>query len=114
MPYLPIDPADLGRSYEAVIRVNSQSGKGGVAWVLEQDRGLKLPKRLQADFSRHVQRLADESSRELTAADIWGRVPARVSRRRGASRWTTIPKRAPVTVTAFLLERWSIAISASA
>ena len=72
VPYLPIDPADLGRSYEAVIRVNSQSGKGGVAWVLEQDRGLKLPKRLQADFSRHVQRLADETSRELTAADIWG------------------------------------------
>jgi 2-isopropylmalate synthase len=73
VPYLPIDPADLGRSYEAVIRVNSQSGKGGVAWVIEQDKGLKLPKRLQADFSRHVQALADETSRELTAADIWGR-----------------------------------------
>ena len=72
VPYLPIDPADLGRSYEAVIRVNSQSGKGGVAWVIEQDRGLKLPKRLQADFSRHVQALADETSRELNADDIWG------------------------------------------
>ena len=72
VPYLPIDPADLGRSYEAVIRVNSQSGKGGVAWVLEQDKGLKLPKRLQADFSRHVQAMADETSRELNAADIWG------------------------------------------
>ena len=72
VPYLPIDPADLGRSYEAVIRVNSQSGKGGVAWVLEQDKGLRLPKRLQADFSRHVQALADETSRELNAADIWG------------------------------------------
>ncbi|PCG07715.1 2-isopropylmalate synthase [Sphingomonas ginsenosidimutans] len=72
VPYLPIDPADLGRSYEAVIRVNSQSGKGGVAWVLEQDKGLKLPKRLQADFSRHVQALADETSRELNAADIFG------------------------------------------
>ncbi len=71
VPYLPIDPVDVGRNYEAVIRVNSQSGKGGVAWVLEQDKGLKLPKRLQADFSRHVQRLADESSRELGAADIW-------------------------------------------
>lgn len=70
VPYLPIDPADLGRSYEAVIRVNSQSGKGGVAWVLEQDKGFKLPKRLQADFSRHVQALADESNRELHAADI--------------------------------------------
>jgi 2-isopropylmalate synthase len=71
VPYLPIDPADLGRSYEAVIRVNSQSGKGGVAWVIEQDKGLKLPKRLQADFSRHVQAMADATSRELNAADIW-------------------------------------------
>ncbi len=71
VPYLPIDPADLGRSYEAVIRVNSQSGKGGFAWVLEQDQGLKLPKKLQADFSRHVQIMADELGRELNAADIW-------------------------------------------
>lgn len=71
VPYLPIDPADLGRSYEAVIRVNSQSGKGGVAWVIEQDKGLKLPKRMQADLSRHVQALADETSRELNSADIW-------------------------------------------
>ncbi|HVF94738.1 MAG TPA: 2-isopropylmalate synthase [Sphingomonas sp.] len=76
VPYLPIDPADLGRSYEAVIRVNSQSGKGGVAWVIEQDKGLKLPKRLQADFSRHVQAMADETSRELNAADIWQRFEA--------------------------------------
>ncbi|MCX7282793.1 MAG: 2-isopropylmalate synthase, partial [Novosphingobium sp.] len=72
IPYLPIDPADLGRSYEAVIRVNSQSGKGGFAWVLEQDQGLKLPKKMQAHFSRHVQELADELGRELQAADIWG------------------------------------------
>jgi 2-isopropylmalate synthase len=71
VPYLPIDPADLGRSYEAVIRVNSQSGKGGFAWVLEQDQGLKLPKRMQAHFSRYVQELADEVGRELHAADIW-------------------------------------------
>ncbi|MFT4027163.1 MAG: 2-isopropylmalate synthase [Novosphingobium sp.] len=71
VPYLPIDPADLGRSYEAVIRVNSQSGKGGFAWVLEQDQGLKLPKRMQAHFSRHVQELADELGRELVAGDIW-------------------------------------------
>ncbi|MGI9377239.1 MAG: 2-isopropylmalate synthase [Tsuneonella suprasediminis] len=71
VPYLPIDPADLGRNYEAVIRVNSQSGKGGFAWVLEQDQGLKLPKKMQADFSRHVQRVADEMSRELNATDIW-------------------------------------------
>lgn len=71
VPYLPIDPKDLGRDYEAVIRVNSQSGKGGVAWVLQQDKGLKLPKRMQADFSKVVQALADQSSRELNAADIW-------------------------------------------
>jgi 2-isopropylmalate synthase len=71
VPYLPIDPADLGRSYEAVIRVNSQSGKGGFAWVLEQDQGLKLPKAMQADFSKVVQRMADELGRELNAADIW-------------------------------------------
>ena len=71
VPYLPIDPKDLGRDYEAVIRVNSQSGKGGVAWVLQQDKGLKLPKRMQADFSRVVQALADQTSRELNAADIW-------------------------------------------
>ncbi|WP_239805980.1 2-isopropylmalate synthase [Croceicoccus hydrothermalis] len=71
VPYLPIDPADLGRNYEAVIRVNSQSGKGGFAWVLEQDRGLKLPKRMQAHFSKAVQRLADEKKQEVTAQDIW-------------------------------------------
>ncbi len=71
VPYLPIDPADLGRNYEAVIRVNSQSGKGGFAWVLEQDQGLKLPKRMQADFAPHVQRMADALGRELNAADIW-------------------------------------------
>lgn len=71
MPYLPVDPADIGESYEAVIRVNSQSGKGGVAWVIEQDKGLKLPRAMQVDFSRRVQLLADETKRELTAEDIW-------------------------------------------
>ncbi|MBA3055877.1 MAG: 2-isopropylmalate synthase [Sphingomonadales bacterium] len=71
VPYLPIDPADLGRTYEAVIRVNSQSGKGGFAWVIEQDQGLKLPKRMQAHFSIHVQDLADQLGRELQASDIW-------------------------------------------
>lgn len=71
VPYLPIDPADLGRDYEAVIRVNSQSGKGGFAWVLEQHQGLKLPKAMQANFSKHVQHLADDLGRELDAADIW-------------------------------------------
>jgi len=71
VPYLPIDPADLGRTYEAVIRVNSQSGKGGFAWVLEQGQGLKLPKKLQVDFADHVQRLADQLGRELNGEDIW-------------------------------------------
>ncbi|MBS0477074.1 MAG: 2-isopropylmalate synthase, partial [Proteobacteria bacterium] len=71
VPYLPIDPADVGRSYDSVIRVNSQSGKGGFAWVIEQDQGLKLPKKMQAHFSGHVQTLADELGRELFAEDIW-------------------------------------------
>lgn len=71
VPYLPIDPADLGRDYEAVIRVNSQSGKGGVAWVLDKDYGLKLPKKLQANFSLTVQSMSDKLGREITSADIW-------------------------------------------
>lgn len=70
MPYLPIDPKDVGRSYEAVIRVNSQSGKGGVAYLLEAEYGLQLPRRLQIEFSGVVKQVTDESGRELTAADI--------------------------------------------
>jgi 2-isopropylmalate synthase len=65
VPYLPIDPADLGRSYEAVIRINSQSGKGGVAWVLEVDHGLRLPRRMQQEFSRAVQAVADAREEEI-------------------------------------------------
>ncbi|MGH8787169.1 MAG: 2-isopropylmalate synthase, partial [Cupriavidus necator] len=71
MPYLPIDPADLGRSYEAVIRVNSQSGKGGIAYLLETEYGLELPRRLQIEFSQIVQPVMDTSGRELSAADLW-------------------------------------------
>lgn len=67
VPYLPIDPADVGASYEAVIRINSQSGKGGVAYLLEADHGLKLPRRLQMEFSGVVQRKADESGEELSS-----------------------------------------------
>lgn len=70
VPYLPIDPKDLGRSYEAVIRVNSQSGKGGVSYILETEFGLQLPRRMQIEFSKAVQSVADESGRELTAAEI--------------------------------------------
>ncbi|MGD8195895.1 2-isopropylmalate synthase [Herbiconiux sp. P18] len=72
VPYLPIDPGDLGRSYEAVIRVNSQSGKGGMAYLLERDHGIEMPRRLQIDFSRRVQREADETGLELGSAELWG------------------------------------------
>ncbi|WP_027015875.1 2-isopropylmalate synthase [Comamonas composti] len=71
MPYLPIDPKDLGRSYEAVIRVNSQSGKGGIAYLLESEYGLQLPRRLQIEFSQVVQGEMDASGKELAAADLW-------------------------------------------
>jgi 2-isopropylmalate synthase len=70
VPYLPIDPADVGRTYEAVIRVNSQSGKGGIAFLLERDYGLALPRLLQIEFSQVVQAITDETGKELTAADI--------------------------------------------
>ena len=71
MPYLPIDPKDLGRTYEAVIRVNSQSGKGGMAYLLESEYGLELPRRLQIEFSRVVQHEMDASGKELQAKDLW-------------------------------------------
>ena len=71
MPYLPLDPKDLGRSYDAVIRVNSQSGKGGIAYLLEAEAGLELPRRLQIEFSQVVQAVMDTDGRELGAADIW-------------------------------------------
>ena len=71
MPYLPIDPKDLGRSYDAVIRVNSQSGKGGIAYLLETEYGLELPRRLQIEFSQVVQAATDDSGKELCAAQIW-------------------------------------------
>jgi 2-isopropylmalate synthase len=71
MPYLPIDPMDLGRSYEAVIRVNSQSGKGGIAYLLENEFGLELPRRLQIEFSQVVQAVMDTGGKELTAQDLF-------------------------------------------
>lgn len=70
VPYLPVDPADLGRNYDAVIRVNSQSGKGGMAFLLEQEYGLALPRRFQIEFSRAVQRVADTSGKEMNAQQI--------------------------------------------
>ncbi|NUT16496.1 MAG: 2-isopropylmalate synthase [Cupriavidus sp.] len=72
VPYLPIDPADLGRSYDAVIRVNSQSGKGGMAYLLEQVHGLYLPRRLQIEFSRAVQAMTDDTGLEASADDLYG------------------------------------------
>ena len=71
MPYLPLDPKDLGRSYESVIRVNSQSGKGGIAYLLESEYGLELPRRLQIEFSQVVQAVMDTTGKELTAQDLY-------------------------------------------
>jgi 2-isopropylmalate synthase len=71
MPYLPIDPKDVGRSYEAVIRVNSQSGKGGISYLLEAEYGLELPRRLQIEFSQVVQQAMDATGKEFTAHDIF-------------------------------------------
>ncbi|PJK21143.1 2-isopropylmalate synthase [Mycobacterium goodii] len=71
VPYLPIDPADIGRTYDAVIRVNSQSGKGGIAYLLQTGYGLDLPRRMQIDFARHVQAHTDDSGEEVTAAELF-------------------------------------------
>ncbi|MDE2349794.1 MAG: 2-isopropylmalate synthase [Gammaproteobacteria bacterium] len=71
VPYLPIDPSDLGRSYDSIIRVNSQSGKGGVAYLLERDYHLVMPRRLQIEFSQVVQAAADTTGKELTSQEIW-------------------------------------------
>ncbi|MEO5610760.1 MAG: 2-isopropylmalate synthase, partial [Ornithinibacter sp.] len=71
VPYLPIDPHDIGRSYEAVVRVNSQSGKGGVSYLLKAEHGLDLPRRLQVEFSHVVQRRTDAQGGELSAGEIW-------------------------------------------
>jgi 2-isopropylmalate synthase len=74
VPYLPIDPRDVGRTYEAVIRVNSQSGKGGVAYVMKADHGLELPRRLQIEFSQVIQRIAEGTGGEggeVSPKDMW-------------------------------------------
>jgi 2-isopropylmalate synthase len=71
VPYLPVDPADLGRGYDSVIRVNSQSGKGGIAYLLETEYGIVMPRRLQVAFSAEVQRHTDAHGGEMTAADLW-------------------------------------------
>ena len=71
VPYLPVDPSDLGRSYDSIIRVNSQSGKGGVAYLLERDHQLVMPRRLQIEFSQIVQSAADITGKELTSQELW-------------------------------------------
>jgi 2-isopropylmalate synthase len=71
VPYLPIDPDDVGRKYEPVIRINSQSGKGGIAYVLEQDFGLSLPRKLQVEFSKSIQQITDDTGAELVPRQIW-------------------------------------------
>ena len=71
VPYLPIDPKDVGRTYEAVIRVNSQSGKGGVAYIMKADHGLALPRRLQIEFSQAIQKITDGEGGEVSPKEMW-------------------------------------------
>jgi 2-isopropylmalate synthase len=71
VPYLPIDPRDVGRTYEAVIRVNSQSGKGGVAYIMKADHGLVLPRRLQIEFSQAIQKITDGEGGEVSPKEMW-------------------------------------------
>lgn len=77
VPYLPIDPQDVGRTYEAIIRINSQSGKGGVAWIMETDYGFKLPRNLQVELRDDIQRIADSEERELLSSQIYDRFMSR-------------------------------------
>jgi len=71
VPYLPLDPSHVGRSYDAVIRVNSQSGKGGIAYLLERDHGVFMPRRMQIDFRDHIQQIADATQKELGSGELW-------------------------------------------
>jgi len=89
-PYLPIDPKDVGRTYEAVIRVNSQSGKGGVAYVMKAEHKLDLPRRLQIEFSRVVQHAADDSGKEMSSDDIWAAFQAEYLTRETPLRLDTV------------------------
>ena len=71
VPYLPIDPKHVGRTYEAVIRVNSQSGKGGVAYIMKAEHGFDLPRRLQIEFSKTIQTITEDTGTEISPADMW-------------------------------------------
>ena len=106
MPYLPIDPHDMGRSYEAVVRVNSQSGKGGVAYIMKSEHQMDLPRRLQIEFSGVVQRGVDQDGGEVAPAELWAKFqdeylpnparavgPLRARQRRHRLRRSTAPAR---------------------
>jgi 2-isopropylmalate synthase len=90
VPYLPLDPNDIGRSYQEIIRVNSQSGKGGVAYLLERDYSVRLPRKLQVEFSRVIQRISDGTGREVRPAEIWD-----------AFRAEYVDQRSPLTCTEY-------------
>ena len=96
VPYLPIDPTDIGRSYQAIIRINSQSGKGGVAYVMEAEFGCQLPKTMQPEMGEVVQELTDRSGREVNAAEIWEAFRRGIPGRR-ASRSASSTMRSPAT-----------------
>src|SRR4029077_13096092 len=104
VPYLPIDPSDLGRSYDSIIRVNSQSGKGGVAYLLERDYQLVMPRRLQIEFSQVVQTAADITGKELTSRELWDLLTA-----------NTLPRAPPMCIapTSWRLQRTALTASAS-
>ncbi len=108
VPYLPIDPRDVGRSYEAVVRINSQSGKGGVAYILETDHGLSLPRALQVEFARTVQAKADREGTELTSKMIWDQFRAEYLEQPGPFRFVdhqTLPDRTAGRMVSAEIER---------
>ena len=96
VPYLPIDPKDIGRDYEAIIRVNSQSGKGGVSYILENDISIRLPKPAQAQFSQIIQKITDATSQEISPVKIWETFEE-----------TFINQKGPFTLISFISERAS-------
>jgi len=103
VPYLPLDPNDIGRDYQEIIRVNSQSGKGGVAYLLERDYGVRLPRKLQIEFSRVIQKISDESGREIRPAELWKAFEAEYIHRRGpfsCTQYSESSSEGMVTITA--------------
>jgi len=103
VPYLPLDTNDIGRDYQEIIRVNSQSGKGGVAYLLERDYGVRLPRKLQIEFSRVIQKISDESGREIRPAELWKAFEAEYIHRRGpfsCKQYSESSSEGMVTITA--------------